>query len=147
MRAYELTIGTEFSCDGGCSWLVVCTEPKYLSQDPECLRLRFMAIPEGKTSLSDWVEIQLEDNEFVHQREPAKRSETRMMTTRVKVRTSHQLIKPNATGTGPIVERGEVLEVMGTSIERVLGKEYTYYLVEVEGERYISWPAFSEEVK
>lgn len=62
--AGELEVGTEFSHDEGRSWLVVRTEPRYLSEAPECLTLSFMASPAG-SSLSSWEEVRLEDNERV----------------------------------------------------------------------------------
>ena len=34
-KVYELEIGTEFSCDEGCSWMVVMTEPRYVSEESD----------------------------------------------------------------------------------------------------------------
>jgi hypothetical protein len=64
-KAADLEIGTEFSCDEGRSWLVVRTEPRYVSEAVECLTLRFMASPGESTSLSTWEEVRLEDSDHV----------------------------------------------------------------------------------
>ncbi len=64
-KASELEVGTEFSMDEGRTWLVVRTEPKYLSDADECLTLRFMASPSEKPWLGAWSEVQLEDRDHV----------------------------------------------------------------------------------
>lgn len=64
-KASELEVGIEFSIDEGRSWLVVRAEPKYISEDPECLTLQFMASPAETTSLSSWEEIILHDSAHV----------------------------------------------------------------------------------
>jgi hypothetical protein len=64
-KAADLEVGTEFSCDQGYKWFVVRTEPRYVSDEAECLTLRFMASPSEDPSLSAWEEFQLEDTEHV----------------------------------------------------------------------------------
>lgn len=64
-KASELEVGTEFSCDEGFKWLVVRSEPKYVSDAPECLTLRFMASPAEAPGLSNWEEVKLEDSDHV----------------------------------------------------------------------------------
>lgn len=60
-QAWELEIGAEFSYDEGRTWMVVRTEPRYLSEDDECLTLKIMCSPKDSTSLGDWEEVQLGD--------------------------------------------------------------------------------------
>lgn len=63
--AGELQVGMEFSCDEGRKWYVVRTEPKYVSEEPECTMLRFMAAPGETTSLSAWEEFRLDDHDHI----------------------------------------------------------------------------------
>lgn len=62
-KAWELEIGTEFSCDEGRTWLVVRTTSVYVSEDSRILRM--MCSPLEKTGLSAWEEVQLEDTQHV----------------------------------------------------------------------------------
>lgn len=64
-KAYELEVGMEFSCDEGRSWLVVRTDPRYVSPADECLTLRFMASPSETPRPSVWEEVRLEDDDHV----------------------------------------------------------------------------------
>ena len=64
-KVSDLAVGDEFSCDEGHSWVVVRTEPRYISEEPECRTLRFMAAPWDSTSLSAWEEIKMEDTDHV----------------------------------------------------------------------------------
>lgn len=64
-KAGELEVGTEFSCDEGRRWLVVRTEPTYVSDEPECLTLRFMVSPSEAPNLGAWSELRLEDTDHV----------------------------------------------------------------------------------
>lgn len=64
-KASDLEVGTEFSRDEGRTWITVRTEPKYVSEDLECLTLRFMASPGESTSLSTWEEVRLEERDHV----------------------------------------------------------------------------------
>ncbi len=64
-RVFELEVGTEFSIDEGRTWLVVRTEPRYVSPGTDDPMLRFMAAPFDSTKLSDWNEVELEDNAHV----------------------------------------------------------------------------------
>lgn len=59
--AYELEVGVEFSCDEGRSWQVVRNHPLYVSQDPNCNTLRFMASPEESPEPGAWKEILIDD--------------------------------------------------------------------------------------
>lgn len=64
-KAYELEIGVEFSSDGGYTWLVVRTEPRYLSEELDCLTLKMMCSPDGCVGLSFWQEVCLKDSRHV----------------------------------------------------------------------------------
>lgn len=64
-KAAELEVGTEFSHTEGFSWLVVRTEPTYVSETVDCLTLRFMASSAESVGLSAWEEVRLEDGDHV----------------------------------------------------------------------------------
>ena len=51
--------------DEGYTWLVVRTEPQYVSEDIECDDLYFMASPKESTGLSAWERVQLSDRRRV----------------------------------------------------------------------------------
>ena len=63
--ASELEVGTEFSMDEGRTWLVVRTEPQYVSEDIENDDLYFMASPAETTGLSAWERVQVSDRRHV----------------------------------------------------------------------------------
>ncbi len=65
-QAHELEIGTEFSVNEGRTWYVVQTEPRYLSEAPECLTLVFtVAEFSPKGAIMVWEEMRLEDSDHV----------------------------------------------------------------------------------
>lgn len=64
-KAYELEVGTEFSRDEGYTWLVVRTEPRYVSDAADCLTLRFQASPLEEACIGAWQEVELEEDTHV----------------------------------------------------------------------------------